>query len=74
MSKRLRLLLDTARRYAPQGAVCDIDQRGKHPAITIALSGHTHRLVMPGTPRSDDRCQQNFLRQSIQRLTKELSL
>lgn len=73
-TKQERIVLDTARRTAPKDCELAIDRGGKHPFLLIALNGRTARMPFACTPRSDDKCVENFARQGVRRALATLAL
>ena len=72
-TRQERLVIKTAREFAPEGIVLTLLQGGKHPALV--LSNGTRKVKMPFacSPRSDDQCLVNFTRQKVRRALVELA-
>lgn len=71
MQKHHRLALDTVRKLAPEGASCTLQPGRKHPHILVEMGPRSFKLTVASTPRSDSKCQENYIRQQLRRAIGE---
>lgn len=73
-TKQERIVLDTARKVAPSDIVLTMDRGGKHPCLILSRGARFVKMPFACSPRSDDKCVQNYARQGVRRAVAELAM
>ncbi len=73
-NKQERIVLDTARKTAPADVTLSVERGGKHPCLVLGRGGRFVKMPFASSPRSDDKCVQNYARQGIRRAIAELAM
>lgn len=73
-TKQERIVLETARKVAPSDVVLTLDRGGKHPCLVISRGPRFVKMPFACSPRSDDKCVQNYARQGVRRAVAELAM
>lgn len=73
-TKQERIVLDTVRKIVPSDVVLSLEQGGKHPCIVMSRGGRFTKMPFPSSPRSDDKCVQNYARQGARRALTSLAM
>jgi len=73
-SKQERIVLDTARKAAPADVKLSVERGGKHPCLILSRGDRFVKMPFASSPRSDDKCVQNFARQGVRRAIAELAM
>lgn len=72
-TKQERIVLATAQAMTPTGVVLTLVRGGKHPALVLAKGGREVKMPFACSPRSDDKCVQNYARQGVRRALQQLA-
>jgi hypothetical protein len=72
-SKQERIVLDTARKVAPANVKLTVEHGGKHPCIILSSGGRFVKMPFACSPRSDDKCVENYARQGARRAVAQLA-
>ena len=72
-TKQERIVLDTAQAMTPTGIKLTLVHGGKHPALLLDDGRRTVKMPFSCSPRSDDKCVQNYARQGIRRALQQLA-
>lgn len=72
-TKQERIVLETARAITPNGIVLTLIRGGKHPALVLDNGSRQVKMPFACTPRSDDKCVQNYARQGVRRALQQLA-
>ena len=73
-TKQERIVLDTARKSAPSDIKLTLERGGKHPCLVLSRGSRFVKMPFACSPRSDDKCVQNYARQGVRRAIAELAM
>jgi hypothetical protein len=73
-TKQERIVLDTARKVVPSDVVLTVDHGGKHPCIIMSRGSRFVKMPFACSPRSDDKCVENYARQGTRRALANLAM
>lgn len=72
-NKQERIVLATAEAMTPTGVTLTLISGGKHPALVLDNGTRTVKMPFACSPRSDDKCVQNYARQGVRRALMQLA-
>jgi len=73
-TKQERIVLDTVRKDLPKDVTMTVEHGGKHPCIVFTRGSRFAKMPFACSPRSDDRCVQNYARQGTRRALATLAM
>ena len=72
-TRQERLVIKTARAFAPADVMLSLVQGGKHPALVLSTGARQVKMPFACSPRSDDQCLVNYTRQKVRRALLQLA-